>query len=168
MLPTLANLSAPEGNSRESGDPPTGPMLVIPKLGVDAPIVAEGIDETPGNVGNLAIPTDVRDVGWWAGGPAPGQAGTAVFASHRTEDGVFWTLPNLQAGDTIKITGTNGHTTLWKVTSVQQLLKADLPDSVWVNAGPPKLALVTCGGIFNYSTGHYNDNIIVWAAPATA
>ena len=49
---------------------------------------------------------------------------------------------------------------------MQQLLKANLPASVWAEGGPPRLALVTCGGVFNYSTGHYNDNVIIWATPA--
>jgi sortase (surface protein transpeptidase) len=143
-----------------------GPALVIPELGVDAPIVSEGIDTTPGDAGNLAIPADVGEVGWWYGGPAPGQPGTAVLASHRAEDGVFWNLPDLRPGDTIEVRGTNGRTTSWQVSQVQQLLKADLPASVWAEGGPPRLVLVTCGGVFNYSTGHYNDNVIVWATPA--
>jgi hypothetical protein len=36
-----------------------------------------------------------------------------------------------------------------------------------VTTGPPKLALVTCGGPFVSATGHYLDNVIVWATPAT-
>jgi hypothetical protein len=65
------------------------------------------------------------------------------------------------------VTGTNGVTTTWTVKSTQQLLKADLPNSVWSESGFPKLALVTCGGEFNYSIGHYNDNVIAWASPTT-
>ena len=53
----------------------------------------------------------------------------------------------------------------WTVTSVQQLLRADLPDSLWNDRGPPTLALVTCGGVFNRSIGHYDDNVIVGAVP---
>jgi LPXTG-site transpeptidase (sortase) family protein len=144
------------------------PELVIPRLGITAPVVPEGIDHTPGDVGNLTIPSDVREVGWWDGGPAPGQAGTAVLASHRAADGVFWTLPELETGDRIQVIGTNGRTTQWKVTDVQQLLKADLPDTIWKDSGPPKVALVTCGGQFNYPIGHYDDNVIVWATPTLA
>ena len=132
---------------------------------MEAAIVPEGIDRTPGNAGNLAIPSDVRDVGWWDGGPAPGQAGTAVLASHRAEGGAFWNLPSLRAGDAIETTSADGRIIAWTVTRVQQLLKADLPDSLWNDRGPPTLALVTCGGVFNHSIGHYDDNVIVWAVP---
>ena len=142
---------------------PATPSLVIPRLGVHAPVLPEGIDQTPGDEGNLAVPSNPQQVGWWDGGPAPGQGGVAVLAAHRALGGAFWQLPELQAGDAIEVTGTNGQTTTWKVTHIQQLLKAQLPDSIWTEGGPPKLALVTCGGIFNYSIGHYNDNVVVWA-----
>jgi hypothetical protein len=36
-----------------------------------------------------------------------------------------------------------------------------------VNSGPPRLAIVTCGGPFDAATGHYVDNVIVWAVPTT-
>jgi hypothetical protein len=53
------------------------------------------------------------------------------------------------------------------VTSLPQTtLKTQLPPSLWVSTGTPKLALVTCGGPFDSATGHYLDNVIVWAAPA--
>lgn len=141
------------------------PSLIIPALGVRAPVLPEGIDQTPGDRGNLAVPSNAREVGWWDGGPAPGQGGVAVVAGHRAVGGAFWQLPQLQTGAAIQVTGTNGQTTTWKVTQVQQLLKAQLPESIWTEGGPPKLALVTCGGGFNYAIGHYNDNVIVWAAP---
>jgi hypothetical protein len=43
--------------------------------------------------------------------------------------------------------------------------KTRLPPSLFDTAGPPRLALVTCGGPFDSATGHYLDNIIVWAVP---
>ena len=42
-------------------------------------------------------------------------------------------------------------------------LKAQLPPQLWVTKGPAQLALVTCGGPFDAATGHYFDNVIVWA-----
>jgi hypothetical protein len=44
--------------------------------------------------------------------------------------------------------------------------KADLPSSIWTEARPPNLALVTCGGTFNDAIGHHDDNIVVWTTPA--
>lgn len=42
-----------------------------------------------------------------------------------------------------------------------------LPADLFVNSGPPKLALVTCGGPFDAATRHYLDNVIVWATLTT-
>ena len=44
---------------------------------------------------------------------------------------------------------------------------AALPAGLFLNSGPPKLALVTCGGPFDAATGHYLDNVIVWATLTT-
>jgi hypothetical protein len=47
-----------------------------------------------------------------------------------------------------------------------RLRTADLGNPMadrFVNSGAPKLALVTCGGPFDAATGHYLDNVIVWA-----
>ncbi len=46
---------------------PAGPTLVIPAIGVRAAIVPEGIDNTPGDVGNLSAPSTAGEVGWWDG-----------------------------------------------------------------------------------------------------
>lgn len=148
------------------GDASVGPTLIIPAIGLRAGIVAEGIDETPGDVGNLTAPESSGQVGWWDGGPAPGQGGVAVITGHRVSNWAFWRLPEVQAGDSVQVIGTNGKKTNWTVTSTQQVLKSQLPTSVWTKGGPAKLALVTCGGTFNNAIGHYNDNILVWAKPA--
>jgi hypothetical protein len=39
--------------------------------------------------------------------------------------------------------------------------KGALPGSLFATTGPPRLALVTCGGSFDPATGHYRDNVIV-------
>lgn len=156
--PESTMLGAPQGTQ--------GPTLVIPAIGIDAAIIPEGIDETPGDVGNLSAPDSAGEVGWWDGGPAPGQAGVSVITGHRVSDWAFWRLPDLQPGDAVEVIGANGQTTHWTVTSTQQLPKSQLPASVWSEGGPARLALVTCGGSFDYSIGHYADNVLVWAEPA--
>jgi sortase (surface protein transpeptidase) len=141
--------------------------LIIPAIGVRAAIVPQGIDKTQGDVGNLAVPWAANAVGWWDGGPAPGQGGVAVMAGHRVANWALWRLPDLRAGDAIELIGTNGRITNWIVRDLQEMPKADLPSSLWMEGGVPQLALVTCGGPFDYSTRHYRDNIVVWATPAS-
>jgi hypothetical protein len=35
----------------------------------------------------------------------------------------------------------------------------------WNTATRPLLRLITCGGSFDHATGHYRDNLIVYASP---
>src|SRR2546423_777104 len=54
--------------------------LVIPKIGVDAPVEPVHVEAD----GKLGIPTRNQwdDVGWYQGGPVPGQRGSAVIDGH--------------------------------------------------------------------------------------
>ncbi len=77
--------------------------------------------------------------------------------------GVFVVRP----GDKIVVANVDGRTTTWTVASNPQVMsKAALARLAWPTSGPPYLALVTCGGPFDYSTGHYLDNVVVYASPA--
>jgi Sortase domain len=152
---------------------------VIPPLGVAAPIVETGAVGVPGTA-PLTIPADVHTVGCWDGivtngasrtkvaAPAPGDPGVAIIAGHvdsaTAGPGALYYL-QLDVGDTIRIAGFDQRTTTWIVRSTPQLtLKTALPQSLFKTTGTPTLAIVTCGGPFDASTGHYQDNVIVWAA----
>ena len=50
----------------------------------------------------------------------------------------------------------------------QQVPKAELPAELFSRAGPPRLALITCGGAFNDTTRHYADNVVIVAEPRGA
>jgi Sortase domain len=162
---------------------PTGSFLVIPSLGVKAPLVPTGAAGAP-ETASLTIPSDIHTVGWWDGtvsdgestiqedAPRPGQPGVALIAGHIDSavagPGALYNLGDLTPGDAIEITGSQGRSTDWVVSAPPQTtLKTELPSSLWVTTGAPKLALVTCGGPFDSATGHYLDNVIVWATPAS-
>ena len=73
-------------------------------------------------------------------------------------------LRNLKVGDIIEISDSAEHLSTWTVDAAPQTaLKTQLPPALWVTTGTPKLALVTCGGPFDPATGHYLDNVLVWA-----
>jgi hypothetical protein len=163
---------------------PQGAALVIPKLGVDAPLAPTGAVGAP-ETASLTIPSDIQTVAWWDGtvqdghriiqedAPKPGQAGVAVIAGHidsaAAGPGALFNLKDLTPGDGITIVGSNGQRANWTVSAAPETaLKTELPASLWVTTGPPKLAIVTCGGPFDSATGHYVDNVIVWATPSSA
>ena len=130
----------------------------------------------------LTIPDDIHTVGWWDGlvsdgdrtvhedAPSPGQPGVALIAGHIDSavagPGALYDLAELRQGAIIEIIDSRGHVTYWAISVPAQLnLKTELPPSLWVTNGAPRLAVVTCGGPFDSSTGHYLDNVIVWAVP---
>jgi hypothetical protein len=159
----------------------TGSSLIIPKIGVDAELYPTGAVGAP-ETAALTIPEDIHTVAWWDGtvqdggktvqedAPKPGQPGVALIAGHIDAagegPGALYNLKDLVVGDEIEIVDSNRQTSTWAVSAPPDTtLKTELPSSLWVTTGPPKLALVTCGGPFDSATGHYVDNVIVWASP---
>ena len=66
----------------------------------------------------------------------------------------------------MQVTTKNGQTRTYRIVSVQVMLKDKLPPSIYSRLGRPRLTLVTCGGPFDPSLGHYRDNVVVTAVPA--
>ena len=139
--------------------------LTIDAIGVDAPIVAVGVE--PGT-NAMQIP-GLDDVGWYEFGSLPGDPdGTSVLVGHvdgNGRPGVFANLRDLAPGDTFVVTRPDGGARAFAVTGLQQFDKQALPSDLFARGGPPRLALITCGGPFDPATGHYLDNVVVVAAP---
>jgi sortase (surface protein transpeptidase) len=145
--------------------PPLPASIKIPRIGVDAPIVAVGLE--PGT-NNLHIP-DIDHVGWYRLGPSPGQTGSAVLVGHVDGDGrpgIFWHLGQLAPGDRITIDYAGVSPREFRVSGRKQIPKNELPAELFSRAGPPRLALITCGGAFNSTTRHYEDNVVIVATPS--
>ena len=121
--------------------------------------------------GALATPVDTDLAGWFEGGPRPGAIGPAVIAGHVSWNGdpsVFFRLGELVAGDRITVEGENGTEATFAVTRVEQHPKNEFPTvSVYANTDSPELRLITCGGEFDRGTGHFDDNVIVFAELVT-
>lgn len=139
----------------------------IPRLGIDAPVVPVSISPS----GSLQIPSDPWVVGWWADGARPGAGrGTAIMAGHVNTaalgPGVFSNLGLLQPGDEITIVGPRRELR-FRLVGLAQYPKSELPASAaFSQEVEGRLAIVTCGGPFIPSIGHYRDNIIAYAVPA--
>ncbi len=78
---------------------------------------------------------------------------------------MFFNLRSLVAGNVIEVTLADGVTARFKVTSVATYLKAHFPDqTVYTSDGHSALQLVTCGGTFDTTTGHYLSNIVAYTS----
>jgi len=137
----------------------------IPGIGVNAPVMKVGRDPD----GTVQVPPLAAHnlTGWYEYGPAPGQPGPAVILGHvdsATGVSVFYNLRNLHAGDTVYVTLADGTVAAFGVDGLQRVAKDAFPTaSVYGKADYPSLRLITCGGPFDQATGHYLDNIIVYA-----
>jgi sortase (surface protein transpeptidase) len=164
---------APPTTPAPSPPPPPGPpvdgeaaaptRVVIPRIGVDAPVVALGLDAA----GALEAPHTAHETGWWEAGPEPGEAGPAVIAGHvdsRRDPAVFFRLKELVPGDTVEVRRADGSSVTFVVERREQHPKAAFPTgSVYDDTAGAALRLITCGGVFDRSTRHYVDNVIVFA-----
>ena len=136
--------------------------IIIPAIGVSAPVIPEGLDSS----GALEVPplTARNLAGWWDGGAAPGQDGPAVITGHVDSTAgplVFWRLRDLKPGD---IAETEPGGLRFEVTRVTEVGKSAFPVlAVYGPVPDPELRLVTCGGTFDPASGHYHDNVIVYA-----
>ncbi|MBC3762534.1 class F sortase [Quadrisphaera oryzae] len=164
-----AAVPAPTAVPLSAGLPSTVPAptaLRIPSLGVSSPLVRLGIRPD----GSLEVPADAQRAGWFAQGVAPGGVGPAVIAGHvdsRTGPGVFAHLAGIGVGALVEVGRADGSTAEFVVTSVQQVAKDAFPtQSVYGPVAGPELRLITCGGAFDQSTGHYVDNVVVYARQA--
>jgi hypothetical protein len=143
--------------------------LIIPAIGVNAQVEPAGVTAA----GALQLPTDPARVSWWVGGATPGDpAGSVVVAGHVDSAvaglGALARLGDLVPGNLVTIGGEGGSMT-YRVTGRRQYLKSALPAaSIFAQGVAARLVLITCGGWFDRSTGHYQDNTVVYAVPVGA
>jgi hypothetical protein len=144
--------------------------IEIPKLGAVAPIV----DVVTKN-SELDVPLNPKVVGWWSYGAKPGAAkGTAILDGHINfagVEGVLARIGTLNPGDRVYVYGfnTTGKKTklTFTITGVRTYSKQRLPyQQIFDQQSVGRLAIVTCGGPFDASTGNYRDNIVAFAVPA--
>jgi hypothetical protein len=142
--------------------------ISLPATREPVPLVPVGVLES----GALQLPERPSVLGWFAAGAVPGATtGTAVVAGH-VDSAVFGagpleTLLELGEGDLVGVADASGATHRYAVASRTSYPKSALPPELFRTDGPPRLALVTCGGAFDERTGQYADNVVVIAEPVT-
>jgi len=117
--------------------------------------------------GTITVPGSADEVGFYTGGPTPGQLGPAVMAAHvdsKQGPGIFYKLGTVKGGDVIKVARADGSTTTFRVDKVATYPKDQFPTEE-VYRGDftrSEIRLVTCGGPFD-KVKHYLDNVVVFA-----
>lgn len=156
----LSNRMEPTVTRPEQSEPT---QLTVASVGISTELETLGLLDD----GSLATPVDTDLAGWYGGGVKPGAVGPAVIAGHVSWNGVksvFFRLSEIAIGDQITVAQEDGSEVNFRVTRVEQHPKDEFPTlEVYGNTATPQLRLVTCGGDFNDSSGHFYDNIIVFA-----
>lgn len=139
--------------------------LEIPAIDVRSDLQPLGLDED----GGIETPAGDRydEAGWYRHSPTPGAIGPAIVLGHVDSyegPSVFFRLGELTAGDEISIERADGSIARFTVESVHRYPKDRFPtDVVYGDIDHAGLRLITCGGIFDDNSGHYDDNIVVFA-----
>lgn len=140
----------------------------IPALKVTSALLHLGLNPD----GTMAVPSDAqaRQAAWFTGSPTPGSAGPAVIEAHVTAPGgpgPFYSLATMRTGDQVSVRLSDGRTVRFEVYQVSRYPKDAFPTGeVYGNTTGPELRLITCGGQFDRSTGHFEDNTVVYARQA--
>ncbi|MHC5902533.1 class F sortase [Streptomyces sp. S6] len=139
----------------------------IPELGVQAPVVARGLDPR----GAIDPPPydQAGVVGWYAAGVTPGARGTALLVGHvdtETRPAVFYKLSTVKAGETVRVTRGDGKVAEFTVDDVE-VVQRDHFDAQRAygtrKSDRAELRLITCGGTFDRVSRSYTANVIVSA-----
>ncbi|WP_025620556.1 class F sortase [Salinispora cortesiana] len=147
--------------------PPVG--LRIPTIGVTATVAAVGINP---QTSEFEVPPSVDQVGWYRYGPGlAAPAGSVVIAGHVDSstqgEGAFFRLRELDQGDRLIVTGSDGQERTYRVIAREEYQKTRIPlDRYFARDGDRRLTLITCGGPFDADTRRYRDNLVVTAVPA--
>ena len=137
--------------------------LQIPAIGLTTTV--EPLGRNPD--GSATVPSGTTFAGWYDLGPTPGDVGPSVIIGHVDSiagPGVFFNLKSLLPGDTVTVDDGDVPVT-FVVHQVVTYAKDAFPTAQVFGATPDaELRLITCGGPFDRSIGHYEDNVVVYAA----
>jgi hypothetical protein len=141
--------------------------VVIPAIGVRSPLLRLGLNPD----GTIQVPdlaTSADEAAWYKYSVTPGQIGAAVIEGHvdsQVGPAVFFRLGALHPGDHIDVALADGMTAVFRVTGVREYAKDNFPTKmIYGTTNYASLRVVTCGGTFDYATGHYLNSVVVFAS----
>jgi len=141
-------------------DPSEYPVrLVIPSIGLDAPIEYVGVNAK----GEMDVPAgNSGNVGWYKYGTVPGRVGSAVIDAH-----VYAAFANLKdvkvLGDVYVITA-GGESLHFKVAErVVHRLSDMSAEHLFNRADTKRLNLITCAGQYISSMETYDHRLVLYA-----
>lgn len=156
-------LRSPEEFSLEDqrvGIEPT--VIEIPSLNVKATIEEVGRLDN----GQMGVPKDPNQAGWFSPGTKPGGRGSAVIAGHvdsKTGPAVFYELDKMKIGDEVFIHGKDGQIARFAVVKKVTYPRTDAPvDEIFGFMYGSGLNLITCTGSWDRKAKTHDDRLVVY------
>lgn len=164
-LLTLVNFTQgiEEKTVSQRQDPELPVRLLIPAINVNARIQDVGVALN----GEMEVPNNAIDVGWFKIGSRPGEVGSAVVAGHidgeSGEVGVFANLYKLKEGDLLYIEDDKG-TSITFVVRKKLIFDPGYADEVFSRNDGAHLNLITCDGLWDGVKKSYSKRLVVFSA----
>jgi len=138
----------------------------IPAIGVSSRLLHLGVG-ADGMIQVPSLPAQANRAAWYKYSATPGQIGASVIEGHLDSlqgPAVFFRLGALRPGDVVDVALADGVTAVFRVTGVREYRKSNFPaKSIYGATDYAALRLITCGGAFDYATGHYLSSTVVFA-----
>lgn len=135
--------------------------LVIPTIGVNAAIQKVGVTQK----GEMEVPRNAGEVGWFEFGARPGEKGSAVIAGHfdgeNGEAGVFFNLYKLKKGDKLFVEDSGGVSVAFVVLE-SRLYNPGYADDVFSRNDGFFLNIITCDGVWDGTKKSFSKRLVVF------
>lgn len=136
--------------------------LTIPAININADIQHIGVTQA----GEMEVPSNTVDVGWFKLGPRPGEKGSAVIDGHfngeNGEAGVFYNLYKLKKGDKLFVQDDKGKIITFVVRE-KRLYDPGYADDVFNSNDGAHLNLVTCDGVWDGTKNSYSKRLVIFS-----
>ena len=140
--------------------------LIIPAINVNANIQHIGVNL----LGEMEVPSNAAEVGWFKLGSRPGEQGSAVISGHldgkNGEASVFANLNKLKKGDKLYIEDSEGRMTSFVVLD-SRIYDSGYAEEVFSKSNGAYLNLITCDGIWDGAEKSYSKRLVVFTGIST-
>ena len=164
-----SSIPVPEFTPKTPGKvvPEAAPVFLdIEEIGVHSALHEVGLDSARA----IETPSGARydEAAWYRHSPIPGSLGPSIIIGHvdsaSNGPSVFFRLSELSRGDRVSVTRSDGSTARFTVETIARFSKEEFPtERVYGDIDHAGLRLITCGGAFDEVSGHYEDNVVVFA-----
>ncbi len=169
--PAAAGATGPSGHRGPSLRRSVPVSVDIPAIGVRSRLLDLGVN-ADGAIQVPPLSTSAGEAAWYKYSATPGQIGASVIEGHLDSyhgPAVFFRLGALRPGDKVDVRLANGITAVFRVTGVRRYSKSNFPaKAVYGPTDYAALRLITCGGAFDFTTGHYLSSTVVFASLASS